>query len=130
MINIPLRVKNLVTKHRTRDPKIIANNLNIQVRYLPYKTTKGYFIKINGNKFIIINSTLDEPIQQIVLAHELGHALLHSNKTNFLKYEKGLLLVQDDDLFNSNCIYENQANKFAAELLMHDDMELGASYIH
>lgn len=129
MINIQLRVKNLVNRHQTRDPRRIANNLNIHVKYLPYENTKGYFIKIKGNKFIIINSTLDETTQQIVLAHELGHALLHSNKTNFLKFEKGISLTQDEDLFNSNCIYENQANKFAAELLIHDDMEFEGSEI-
>ncbi len=123
MINISLRVKNLINRHETRDPKRIAKDLNIHVRYLPYETTKGYFIKIKGNKFIIINSNLDEVTQTIVLAHELGHALLHSNQRNFLKYEKGILLTQDDDLFNSNCIYENQANKFAAELLLHSDLE-------
>lgn len=123
MININVRVKNLVTKCGTRDPRRIAKYLDIHVKYLPYENTKGYFIKVKGNKFIIINSTLDDTTQQIVLAHELGHALLHSNKKNFLKYEKGISLTQDEDLFNSNCIYENQANKFAAELLIHDDME-------
>ncbi|MFR2840661.1 MAG: ImmA/IrrE family metallo-endopeptidase [Zhenhengia sp.] len=79
MINISLRVKNLINRHETRDPKRIAKDLNIHVRYLPYETTKGYFIKIKGNKFIIINSNLDEVTQTIVLAHELGHALLHSD---------------------------------------------------
>ena len=53
MINISLRVKNLINRHETRDPKRIAKDLNIHVRYLPYETTKGYFIKIKGNKFII-----------------------------------------------------------------------------
>lgn len=123
MINISLRVKNLINRHETRDPWRIAKDLNIHVRYLPYETTKGYFIKIKGNKFIIINSNLNETSQIIVLTHELGHALLHSNHKSFLKYEKGVLLTQDEDLFNSNCIYENQANKFAAELLLHSGLE-------
>ncbi|WP_053983847.1 ImmA/IrrE family metallo-endopeptidase [Niameybacter massiliensis] len=129
MINIRVRVKNLVQKYGTRSPEKIAKELKIHVKYLPYATTKGYFIKILRNKFIIVNSNLDETAQQIVLAHELGHALLHSNKTDFLKYEKGVLLTQDEDLFNSNCMYENQANKFAAELLLHNDMEFEGSYI-
>lgn len=128
-MNINLRVKNLVKRHQTRDPRRIASALNIQVKYFPYENTKGFFMKIKGNKFIVINSNLDETTQQIVLAHELGHALLHSNKKNFLKYEKGMLLTQDEDLFNSNCIYENQANKFAAELLLHDDLEFEGSEI-
>lgn len=122
-MNIALRVKNLVQRHQTRDPFRIAKEKNIIVKFLPYESTKGYFIKVKTNKFIVINSNLDEFSQKVVCAHELGHALLHSNNKQVLKYDKGMAIVQEFTLFPTNSIYENQANKFAAELLIHEDLE-------
>ena len=122
-MNIALRVKNLVQKHQTRDPFRIAKEKNIIVKFLPYESTKGYFIKVKTNKFIVINSNLDEISQKVVCAHELGHALLHSNNKQALKYDKGMAMVQEFTLFPTNSVYENQANKFAAELLIHEDLD-------
>lgn len=120
-MNIPLRVKNLASRHETRDPIRIAKDLGIIIKYKPYVETKGYFVKIKTNKFIIINSNLDEFSQKVVAAHELGHNILHGNNKNALMYEKGVYLIQDFTLFPINSIYEEQANKFAAELLIHSD---------
>lgn len=129
-MNIPLRVKNLASRHQTRDPIRIAKDLGIIIKYKPYSETKGYFVKIKTNKFIIINSNLDEFSQKVVAAHELGHNMLHSNNKNALTYEKGVYLIQDYTLFPTNSIYENQANKFAAELLIHRDncIDIDLSY--
>lgn len=121
-MNIGLRVNNLVKRHQTRDPIRIAENLGISIKYKPYKNTKGYFIKVCTNKFIVINSNLDEFSQIVVAAHELGHALLHSSQKNALTYQKGVYIIEEYTLFPTNSIYENQANKFAAELLIHDDL--------
>lgn len=123
-MNIRIRVKNLVNRHQTSNPFKIAEDLKIHVKFRPYKKTKGYFIKIRGNKFIVINENLNEAEQLVVMAHELGHALLHSNKYDFLKYEKGIYLTADAQLFNQNCIYENQANKFASELLLINEVDI------
>ena len=117
-MNIALRVKNLIKRHETRDPFRIAKDLGIIIKYRPYTETKGYFLKVNTNKFIVINSNLSDLEKLLVCSHELGHAILHSNNKYALTYEKGLAMVQDFTLFPVNSIYENQANKFAAELLM------------
>lgn len=120
-MNIGLRVNNLVKRHQTRNPFKIAEDLGIHIKYNPYKNTKGYFIKVCTNKFIVINSNLDEFSQLVVAAHELGHAILHSSQKNALTYQKGVYVIEEYTLFPTNSIYENQANKFAAELLIHDD---------
>lgn len=129
-MNIALRVKNLVQKYQTRDPFRIARERNIIVKFLPYETTKGYFIKVKTNRFIVINSNLDEFSQRVVCAHELGHALLHSNNKQALKYDKGMSMVQEFTLFPTNSIYENQANKFAAELLIYEELEQDIEISH
>ena len=40
MINISLRVKNLINRHETRDPKRIAKDLNIHEDTFPMKQLK------------------------------------------------------------------------------------------
>lgn len=111
MKNIPLRVKNLVKKYGTRDPFLLASCLNLNVKFLEYSdNTKGYYIKVGKNKFIIINSNLTEDEKRIVLAHEIGHAVMHSSKE--------IHFLRENTLFPKGR-HENEANKFAAELLVH-----------
>lgn len=73
-------------------------------------TQKKYRIKI-----IHINSSLSESEQRFACAHELGHALLHPDaNTPFLT--KYTYLSVDK--------YEIEANKFALELLVPDELLL------
>lgn len=110
MKNIPLRVKNLVKKYGTRDPFLLASYLNLNVKFLEYSdNTKGYYIKVKKNKFIIINSNLTEDEKRVVLAHEIGHAVMHSSKE--------IHFLRENTLFPKGR-HENEANKFAAELLI------------
>lgn len=114
MLNIHARVKHLIQKHGTRDPNKIADYLGINVEYKHYSnSTKGYFIKILTNKFIIINSSIPNHEKEIVLAHELGHAVLHHNKD--------IKFIREFTLFPTGR-YENEANKFAAELLINENI--------
>ncbi|SQB33434.1 ImmA/IrrE family metallo-endopeptidase [Clostridium cochlearium] len=115
MINIHARVKHLIQKYGTRDPNKIADYLGINVEYKHYSnSTKGYFIKILTNKFIIINSSIPNHEKEIVLAHELGHAVLHHNKD--------IKFIREFTLFPTGR-YENEANKFAAELLINENID-------
>jgi len=110
--NIHARVKHLVQKYETRDPLKLASYLNIHVIRKQYSYhTKGYYIKTLRNKFIVVNSILDKHSQRIVLAHELGHAYLHSTESIYFIREYTLFPVGP---------YEHEANKFAAELLIDD----------
>lgn len=110
--NIHARVKHLVQKYETRDPLRLARYLSIHVVHKEYSPhTKGYYIKTIRNKFIVVNSTLDEYSQRIVLAHELGHAILHSSEQIYFIREYTLFPIGP---------YECEANKFAAELLIDD----------
>lgn len=113
MINIRARVRHLVQKYGTRNPERLAKELGIIVIRQEYSPlTKGYFIRALRRKFITVNSILDLQSQYIVLAHELGHAVLHSSQDIYFIREYTLFPVGK---------YEIQANKFAAELLIDDD---------
>lgn len=117
MLNIPLRVKNLMKKYGTKNPYKLCKLLKIHVRYMDLGNVEGVYKKIVTNKFIIINEALSEFMQLIVLCHELGHAILHDTKE--------IQSFKDYDLFPcvSNQI-EIEANTFAAELLFDDNNEI------
>ena len=115
-MNIKLRVKNLEKKYGTRDPYKLCKRLKINIIYMDLGEIKGIYKKVVTNKFIVINENLDEFCQKVVLAHELGHAILH--------HSKEIQALKDYDLFPR---YTNQieieANTFAAELLIDDTFE-------
>lgn len=87
--------------------------MKIKIAYSKLGNINGYFIKVPKNKFIVLNEDLNCVKQKFVCAHELGHALLHS--------ELNTLFLQRNTL-NIKGKYENQANEFAAELLIDDDL--------
>ncbi|QXE18276.1 ImmA/IrrE family metallo-endopeptidase [Clostridium sp. 001] len=110
MINIHARVKHLIQRYNTRDPERIIKYLGIDLRYEDIgENTKGFYISLITNKYIVISSKLKEIEKVIVLTHELGHALLH--------YHRFTCFIREYTLFPRGRI-ENEANKFAAELLI------------
>ena len=66
---------------------------------------------INKNKVIFINSNLDKRVQHFVLAHELGHAILHPKSSCFFINETSYI---------SKIKTEYEANLFAAEFLINE----------
>ena len=58
-----------------------------------------------------------EEHQRIILAHELGHAVLHRDAS-------GVQTFHDFKLFDETNVYEYEANIFAADFLIPDDYVL------
>ena len=75
---------------------------------------KGFFLVKYGQPSITINSDLPKMTQKIICAHELGHAVLHSQKL-------GMESFHDFTLFDAASVAEYEANVFAAELLLKDE---------
>lgn len=115
-MDVKRRVKNLEKKYGTKNPYSLCSKLKIKILYLDLGEIKGVYKKVLTNKFIVINENLDEFCQKVVLAHELGHAILHNSKE--------VQTLKDYDLFPrfSNRI-ELEANTFAAELLIDDTVD-------
>lgn len=68
----------LVKRFKTRDPFAIAEALGIEVIFCDgFGPLKGMYRVVKRNRFIFINKDLDERMQRIVCAHELGHDQLH-----------------------------------------------------
>jgi len=118
---IAKRVNKLIKQYGTRDPWKLAKELKIIVSVEPIETEiKGVFTSPLRVKQIILNSNLDRLSTIIVLAHEIGHAVLHANC--------GIGFIREYTLFPTGR-YEIEANKFAAELLL-DDLDLGLFLEH
>lgn len=112
-MDIKRTVEKLMRKYNTNDPFKLAEKLNIIVKYDDLGNTWGYFITYKRIKIIHINNNLEEWLQRYTCAHELGHSILHKGvPTPFLKKHT---------LFSIDKI-ERQANTFAVELLMPDDI--------
>ncbi len=112
-MNISRRVGNLKRRWGTADPFKICSFLKIQVTYADLGEIKGLYKNVLGKKFVVINSELNNFDKKIVCAHELGHCLLHSSREmQFLLEYKNLAKYSK---------YEEQANEFAAHLLIEDE---------
>jgi Zn-dependent peptidase ImmA (M78 family) len=69
---------------------------------------------IEKNRFIFVNSNLDEYERRVVIAHEIGHDVLHREFA-----ANGIL--PEFTLYDMTSRPEYEANVFAADILLDDD---------
>lgn len=112
----------LIKRYDTRNPYDIAAELDITIQKRPFTEQLGVFTIVLHNKFIFIKDNLDPVLENIVLLHELGHAMLHS------KVQKKVMF-QEFHLFNMKLNrLEYEANVFASQIALPDDEII--DYIH
>ena len=99
----------------SRDPVKIAEYANIRIAILPLGEIAGNYKLVKRKRWIFVNDNIptDSPMFKVVVAHELGHALLHRKENCAFIKNKTLLLTSG---------IEREANQFAAQLLIQDDM--------
>ncbi len=111
----------LIEKHKTNNPFELADILNIKVvHWKLHEDIAGFYKYIRKSKYIFLNTSLSESEKYFVCTHELGHAIQHPRiSTPFLK---------DKTLFSVDKI-EVEANRFAVELMIPDDLLLEYSHL-
>lgn len=102
-------------KFETADPFELANCLHIQFQMGDLGSRSGCYMYLKKHKCIFLNENLEGQELKLVMAHELGHAILTPKENCYFIKNKTLLLTSK---------YEKAANKFAAELLIPDSMIL------
>lgn len=112
-MNIKQKANYLARKYNSRNPLEIIKNLNVILVYYPLKDVRGFYQFFQRNNIIYIDENLPENEQIVVCAHELGHMFLHKNSN---------ALFMDTRTHFVTTKYENEANTFAAELLIPDDI--------
>lgn len=114
-MNIKQKANLLAKRYNSRNPFEIIKNLNVILVYYPLKDVRGFYQFFQRNNIIYIDENLTESEQIVVCAHELGHMLLHKNSN---------ALFMDTRTHFVTTKYENEANTFAAELLIPDSIIL------
>lgn len=111
-------VEELAQKYGTRDPYELCDRLGIRIRRKDLKKKlKGFFFYQSRIPNIVIDSNVNEVLERILIAHELGHAVLHKEIAMMVGF-------QEMEVFDSTATTENEANMFSAELLLDDDQVL------
>ncbi|MBQ8841027.1 MAG: ImmA/IrrE family metallo-endopeptidase [Ruminiclostridium sp.] len=118
MSNIYDTVTNITKKYKTRDPLAIAQAMDVDVDFADLGSLKGFYIVYKKGRFIVINKSLTDTLSGIILAHELGHDVLHRNLA-----ENGGL--KESSFFDMKSRPEMEANIFAANLLITDKEVIG-----
>lgn len=102
----------VIDEYNTNDPFIIAEKMDINVFFRPLVDIGGYYMHLkNGMKIAVVDSEKPRHLQKFILAHELGHCLLHS--------ETGAFMLSS--LFATDR-QEVEADRFAINLLLTDSM--------
>ncbi len=112
MMNIEGIVDQLKEKYGTGDPDILACAMGVHIyEREDFTRLLGMSAKVGGRSCIFLNAGMESQERRIVLAHELGHTVLHEE-------EEGISGVIQFTLFNTNDRTEYEANVFAAHLLL------------
>lgn len=110
-MDIKKRVSRLVRKYGTRNPLEIAERIGCIIVKHKLDGIRGFYHFFQRNHIIYVDERLSENEMMFVVAHELGHALLHKNSN---------ALFMDSRTFLVKSKYENEANLFALDLLISD----------
>lgn len=115
MVDIKKLANKIANQYHSRDPFEIIKGLNIILVFVPLVGVKGFYQHFQRNNIIYIDESLTYREKQLVCAHELGHMLLHKkSNTLFMDAYTGFNMEK----------YELEANKFAVELLVSDEIIL------
>lgn len=110
-------VRRLKKEYDETDPFRLCKAMGVLLLFRPmgrHETAiKGFSMKCKRIRSITVNSDLPEIIQKIIVAHELGHAMLHETSS--------VQAFHEVSLFDQSSDMEREANLFAAEYLMEDE---------
>ncbi len=112
------RVTEITKKYKTRNPFTLADAMDVDVDFADLGGLKGFYIVYKRNRFVVLNKSLTDTLSGIILAHELGHDILHRSFA-----ENGG--IKETSFFDMKSKPEMEANIFAANLLITDKEVIG-----
>lgn len=112
-MDIKKRADKLARFYRTRNPFEIVRGMNVILVTYPLEGVRGFYQYFQRNNIIYLDERLSGHDRKFVLAHEMGHMLLHK-KSN-------AIFMDTRTQFNTSR-YEKEADLFAMCLLLPDDI--------
>ncbi len=113
-MNVENKLNDLLNEFKTSNVKEIADHLDISIQHQDFKakTLDSRLMIVDSKGYIFVRNDLDCAYEIFLIAHELGHYVLHFDKDisfNFLRrvYKTRL---------------EREANEFAIRLLMYEEL--------
>jgi len=113
-VNVENKLNYLLNEFKTSNVKEIADHLDISIQHQDFKakTLDSRLMIVDSKGYIFVRNDLDCAYENFLIAHELGHYVLHFDKDisfNFLRrvYKTRL---------------EREANEFAVRLLMYEEL--------
>jgi len=106
---ISREVRELISKHKTSDPFELADNMGYILIPYPFQRIRGMLLVDEGTTYIGYSTNLTKRLQRIVVYHEIAHRLLHTGQNYFM-------LLKNTIFYPGK--FENQANRFVAELIL------------
>ena len=105
-----------VKKYETRNPFVLAEYLNVEVQIGQLGESSGFYMFLKNHKCIFLNEDLEEHERTLVMAHELAHSIMHRKENCYFIRNRTLMLTSKIEI---------EANTFAAELLIPDEIIIG-----
>ncbi len=111
MRDVSIEIKKIKKRYGTLDPYRLAREMDIIIHRLPLGETRGIYYYSHRIKSVILHQDLPDWMERFVLAHEIGHMIMHpKHNAPFMQ-----------NTFFSKDRYETEANMFALHMLIPDD---------
>ena len=112
-------------KNIVKNLEYCIESIGIKVFYsdmsaFDYPDSVSGYTRVNDNNEpeIVVNSNHVEGRRRFTMAHELGHILFHWNWPKKLNKNEVSILYRNENSEQSDNIVEQEANEFAAQLLL------------
>lgn len=113
-MNIEYKVKDLIKKYNTSNIKELVDHLDISIEYQDFKakTLDSRLMIVDSKGYIFVRSDLDCAYENFLIAHELGHYVLHYDENISFNFIRRVYKTR----------LEREANEFAIRLLMFEEL--------
>ena len=101
--------KNTIREILSNWPVILV----LKCRQDSWEKVRGSICSLKNHKCIFLNEDLEEHERTLVMAHELAHSIMHRKENCYFIRNRTLMLTSKIEI---------EANTFAAELLIPDEM--------
>lgn len=113
-MNVENKLNDLLNEFKTSNVKEIADHLDISIQHKDFKakTLDSRLMIVDSKGYIFVRSDLDCAYENFLIAHELGHYVLHYDENISFHFLRRVYKTR----------LEREANEFACRLLLNDEL--------